>query len=90
MMIQVELKETDFQFNLNLDEETAIDIGFSESIRTSDIPPYEGSYEAIPSVVAQSLPTRNRWLSSDLVVQAIPYYEVDNTQYGTTAIIGGA
>ena len=89
MMIQVELQETDFTFNLSLDEETAFDIGFSESIRPSDIPPYEGSYEAIPGVDAQSLPTRNRWLSSDLVVQAIPYYEVDNTERGTTAIIGG-
>ena len=79
MKIQVELTEKDYSF----------DICFTETISPADIPPYTGIYEAVPRVTAQSLPTQNRWLDRDLVVQAIPYHEVENTERGTTAIIGG-
>ena len=60
-----------------------------ESFSPSGVTPYSGSYEAIPRVTAQSLPTQDRWLDRDVVIQAIPYHEVENTERGTTAIIGG-
>ena len=89
MKIQVELSENNFSFDLGLAEEKIFDIHFSESFTPTGIPPYSGSYEAIPRVTAQSLPTQDRWLNRDVVVQAIPYHEVENTERGTTAIIGG-
>ena len=60
-----------------------------KSFSPSGVTPYSGSYEAIPRVTAQSLPTQDRWLDRNVVIQAIPYHEVENTERGTTAIIGG-
>lgn len=67
---------------------TNADGSISESISPSGVTPYSGSYEAIPRVTAQSLPTQDRWLDRDVVIQAIPYHEVENTERGNTAIIG--
>ena len=89
MRIQVELTEKDFSFDLGFSRESNFNISFSESFSPSGVTPYSGSYEAIPRVTAHSLPTQDRWLDRDVVIQAIPYHEVDNTERGTTAIIGG-
>lgn len=51
---------------------------------------YKGSYEVIPSVYEQIMPTANKHMKEDLSVKSIPYYEVDNTYDGTTVIIGGS
>ena len=89
MKIQVELTEKDFSFDIGFSGETDFNISFSESFSPSGVTPYSGSYEAIPRVTAQSLPTQDRWLDWDVVIQAIPYHEVENTECGNTAIIGG-
>ena len=89
MKIQVELTEKDFSFDLSFSGESSFNISFSEAFTPSGVTPYSGSYEAIPRVTTQSLPTRDRWLDRDVIVQAIPYHEVENTERGTTAIIGG-
>ena len=89
MKIQVELTEKDFSFDLGFSGESNFNISFSESFSPSGVTPYSGSYEAIPRVTVQSLPTQDRWLDRDVVIQAIPYHEVENTERGTTAIIGG-
>lgn len=89
MKIQVELTEKDFSFDIGFSGETDFNISFSESFSPSGVTPYSGSYEAIPRVTTQSLPTQDRWLDRDVVIQAIPYHEVENTECGTTAIIGG-
>ena len=88
MKIQVELTEKDFSFDLGFSGESSFNISFSESFSPSGVTPYSGS-EAIPRVTAQSLPTQDRWLDRDVVIQAIPYHEVENTERGNTAIIGG-
>ncbi len=89
MKIQVELTEKDFSFDIGFSGEDSFVISFSEAITPTGVTPYTGSYEAIPRVVAQSLPTQDRWLDRDVTVQAIPYHEVENTERGMTAIIGG-
>ena len=89
MKIQVELTEKDFSFDLGFSGESNFNISFSESFSPSGVTPYSGSYEAIPRVTAQSLPTQDCWLDRDVVIQAIPYHEVENKECGTTAIIGG-
>lgn len=89
MKIQVELTEKDFSFDLGFSGESNFNISFSESFSPSGVTPYSGSYEAIPRVTVQSLPTQDRWLDRDVVIQAIPYHEVENKERGTTAIIGG-
>ncbi len=89
MKIQVELTEKDFSFDLGFSGESNFNISFSESFSPSGVTPYSGSYEAIPRVTVQSLPTQDRWLDRDVVIQAIPYHEVENKERGNTAIIGG-
>ena len=89
MNIQVELTEKDFSFDIGFSGETDFNICFSESFSPSGVTPYSGSYEAIPRVTAQSLPTQDRWLDRDVTIQAIPYHEVGNRERGMTAIIGG-
>lgn len=89
MTIQVELTEKEFRFELGIAEEKSFNISFSEAITTSGVIPYSGSYEAIPRVTVQALPTQDRWLDRNITVQAIPYHEVENAERGTTAIIGG-
>nr|DAD58049.1 MAG TPA: hypothetical protein [Caudoviricetes sp.] len=49
---------------------------------------YLDEYRVIPKVSSQTLPTSDRHLSQDVVVDPIPYYEVSN-QNGKTIIIGG-
>lgn len=48
--------------------------------------PYDGSYEVVPKVETQVLPTKQKYLDEDVTVLAVPFYEVDN-QKGTTIFI---
>jgi hypothetical protein len=50
---------------------------------------YEGSYEVTPDSEQQTMTTKNKLMTNDVTIQPIPYYEVENSQGGTTIIIGG-
>ena len=89
MKIQVELTESEYEFTLGFAGENSFNISFSEAFTPTGVIPYAGEYEAIPKVTEQSLPTKDRYLSRDVLIKPIPYYEVENTERGTTAIIGG-
>ena len=71
--------------------------GRAEAIKSGDLgaqirninsrEPYDGPYEVIPKAnEAQTLPTRQKLLSEDVTVLAVPYYEADNPN-GTTIFI---
>lgn len=53
----------------------------------SDIPVYDGPYEAIPKVEAQTLPTAKKLMTDDVTVHGVPFYEVSNDQGGNTVYI---
>ena len=57
--------------------------------RTSanDVPVYDGPYEAIPKVEAQTLPTAKKLMTDDVTVHGVPFYEVSNDQGGNTVYI---
>ena len=57
--------------------------------RTSanDVPVYDGPYEAIPKVEAQTLPTAQKLMTDDVTVHGVPFYEVSNDQGGNTVYI---
>jgi hypothetical protein len=68
-------------------------IGYSEVIvdvptEVLTHPAYEGPTRVKPKTEEQTLPTKNRAMTDDVKVLAIPYYETSNTQNGTTVIIG--
>lgn len=48
--------------------------------------PYNGPYEVVPKVEAQTLATKQKYLSEDIHVLSVPFYEADN-QNGTTIFI---
>lgn len=49
---------------------------------------YAGPYEVTPAVDAQTMDTMGKRMTDDVLVHAIPYHEVSNTD-GLTVIIGG-
>ncbi len=57
-------------------------------IHVDPAPPYEGDYEVTPRFEAQTLPTANRLLTEDVIIEEIPYAEVSNNSGGITVTIG--
>ncbi len=51
------------------------------------LPPYEGDYAVTPKTEAQTLATKNKSLTDDVVVEEIPYSEVSNPSGGNTVNI---
>ena len=48
---------------------------------------YEGDYEVTPTVDGMELKTKHRFMTDDVTVRAIPFYEVGNTSGGNTVYI---
>ena len=54
-----------------------------------DVGIYEGDYEVAPSFESQTLETRNKTLTEDILVKAIEVQSVTNLSGGKTVYIGG-
>ena len=50
--------------------------------------PYEGEYIITPTVDGQTMATKNKLMTNDVTIEAIPYAEVTNNSGGTTVSIG--
>ena len=48
---------------------------------------YEGDYEITPTVGEQELKTKHKYMNDDIMVHAIPFFEVSNTSGGNTVFI---
>lgn len=70
-------------------QEEPVTVQVDAVTRTSsnDIPVYDGPYEAIPKVEAQTLPTAKKLMTDDVTVHGVPIYEVSNQQGGNTVYI---
>ena len=68
-------------------EPVTVQVGVVTRTSAGDIPVYEGPYEAIPKVEAQTLPTAKKLMTEDVTVQGVPIYEVSNEQGGNTVYI---
>lgn len=53
-----------------------------------ELPAYEGAYEITPKTSTQTLDTAQKFMSEDVTVNAIPFYETSNTSGGNTVYIG--
>lgn len=49
---------------------------------------YAGDYNVIPKVEEQTLETKDKTMTDNIFVAAIPYHEVSNPQGGITVTIG--
>lgn len=63
--------------------------GKVKSAETKPLPYYEGEYELTPIWEDVTLETKQKSMSDNVTMQAIPYAEVDNPSGGVTVIIGG-
>lgn len=50
--------------------------------------PYLGKYEYTPRVTEQTLPTKDKRMTEDLRINAIPFFDVSNPTGGKTIYIG--
>lgn len=57
-------------------------------VRKDAVEYYKGPYQAVPKVEPVRLATKDRYLTEDITIFKIPYWETDN-QKGTTVYIGG-
>lgn len=53
-----------------------------------DVEHYEGKYEVVPAVTAQQLETKQKFLTEDIKIREIPFFNVSNTSGGSTVYIG--
>ena len=58
------------------------------TIAQNEMDEYEGDVQITPKINETTLETRGKYLSQDVVVLPIPYYETSN-ESGYTVIIGG-
>lgn len=68
-------------------EPVNVQVGAVTRTSASDVPVYDGPYEAIPKVEAQTLPTAKKLMTDDVTVHGVPFYEVSNDQGGNTVYI---
>jgi hypothetical protein len=53
-----------------------------------DVEVYEGSYQATPQVESQIMETAQKFLTDNVTIKAIPFFDVTNTAGGITIYIG--
>ena len=68
-------------------EPVNVQVGAVTRTSANDIPVYDGPYEAIPKVEAQTLTTAKKLMTDDVTVHGVPFYEVSNDQGGNTVYI---
>ena len=69
---------------------SAVKVSTSLTVSNSGGEVYKGEYEVIPSVVEQTLATKNKYLINDVTVTEIPFSKVANDSGGNTVTIGVA
>jgi hypothetical protein len=53
-----------------------------------DVEIYDGSYQVTPKVTSQTMETAQKFLTDDVTIKAIPFFNVANTSGGNTVFIG--
>ena len=81
MLLKVQFKEKSIRFDTTFSYlQTVTENGDAER--------YTGTYEITPKVDAQTVPTAQKYLTNDMKIHGIPYFETSNNEGGETAYIG--
>lgn len=72
--------------DFSLGSDGYIDFGIStpSNIGTN---PYEGDYEVTPKTYSQTLETKSKYMTDDVTILEIPYFETSNESDGLTVYI---
>lgn len=87
--VPLEVGETEEEIPFSLETDSIlIPLGLQTAIELhADVEYYEGSYEVIPKAFESSvLQTRDKYLTDDVTVTKVPYFEVSN-ESGKTVYI---
>nr|DAX72666.1 MAG TPA: hypothetical protein [Caudoviricetes sp.] len=61
---------------------------FQRITEQGDVDYYDGSYTVTPKVEKQELATRQKFLTENVKIKEIPFFEVSNLEGGQTVFIG--
>lgn len=89
--IRLEFEESNQDIAVTVEEtsqEIAVELEAVQTLTKFVNEPYEGDYEVVPKVTAQTMPTKDKVLSKDITVKSIPFFNVSNTSGGETIYIG--
>lgn len=91
MVINVQFSKTDMRVDAEFSQSTMrFDTAFSALQQVTiqkDADPYTGEYEITPTVDGQTIPTAQKFMTDDMIIKAIPFYNVSNTSGGSTVYI---
>lgn len=68
-------------------DDTKVRFGETQTVSIGD-EIFNGEYTVTPKVEAQTMPTKQKVMTDDVTVLAIPYAEVTNVSNGKTVTIG--
>lgn len=92
MLIRVQFSESKVGINAKFNSSTvSIDTAFADLQKVTvreDVIPYMGEYNITPKVEAQTIPTAQKFMTDDVQIKAIPYFETSNNYDGETVYIG--
>lgn len=92
MRLDVKFEEQDQRFRVDFQEnDRSFDVDFGEIQQVTKYvggEKYEGEYVVTPKVEAQTMRTKDKVLTDDVTVKAIPFFNVSNNSGGSTAYIG--
>ena len=90
MILNMEFSELSQKFNTDfqtLSCEYSMDFKEVQHITKYVGAKYEGEYEITPRTDEQTIPTKEKVLSEDVVIKAIPFFKVTNLAGGNTVFI---
>ena len=91
MRFKVNFSESNRDFKIKISEsiqDFKTSFGELQLVKVYVGDPYDGTYEVTPKIIGQVLPTKEKILHQDLLINAIPYAETTNTSNGITVTIG--
>lgn len=83
--LELSLEQEDYILQLDEDE-LEMQADLSVIVTKAEGEKYDGDYIVTPKTRSQTLETANKVLTSDITVEAVPYYETSNL-YGDTVYI---
>lgn len=91
--VDVDVIETSIVVDVDIQETNVLvpaDVATTIVVKKVDVPEYEGEYVVIPEVISQTLETKDKRMTDNVLVREIPYYETSNPQNGLTVYIANS
>lgn len=86
--MEFHLKKPVIGFDLSTDTSVKLDFGIEVAYgKGGRLPDYTGDYEVTPKLTDQTLPTKDKSMTDDVVVKEVPVARVSNPSGGKTCTI---